>query len=241
MNSPRTVIALIPAAGESRRMRGAGSKLLLPLGGAAMIQRTTTALLSSRHVTQAIVLAPEAQLAEFQRLFGPKGEEPGRRVHVIPGGGTRQQSVFRGLQCCAKLIDPAKPAYIAVHDGARCLAGTELIDRVIEAAFQYGAVTAAVPLADSLKRVDAEGRVLHSIDRAQVWAVQTPQVFKYELLLAAHEHAAPDATDDASLVEAMHPVYVVEGSSLNFKVTGPQDYEMAKRLIEPQTSITSPS
>jgi 2-C-methyl-D-erythritol 4-phosphate cytidylyltransferase len=226
------VIALVPAAGSGTRMGRPGSKLLLELGGITLIERTLRALCASEYIRDVVLLLPAEERAKFEALDLAAAYAGRKIIHLVTGGATRQQSVLNGLEYCRSLAGDPDQTYIAVHDGARCLVSREIIDRTIEAAFKHGAVTAAVPSADSLKKADGEGRVLHSIDRGGVWAVQTPQVFKFSLLLEAHHRGAEGATDDAALVEAIHPVFVVEGARGNFKVTTPEDYELARRLVE---------
>ena len=228
---PFTVIALVPAAGSGVRMGVAGSKLLLPLGGTALIERSVRALAGSQYVSLIVLIVPEGERADFEGLRLGR-VCAGTELQIVTGGTTRQESVLKGLQVCKGPAYLDQEVYVAVHDGARCLVTSALVDRAIEAAFECQAVTLAVPMADSLKRAALDGRVLESLDRSGVWAVQTPQVFRRELLLEAHARACGSASDDASLVEAVHAVRVVEGAKLNFKITTPEDYELAKKLVE---------
>jgi len=106
-----------------------------------------------------------------------------------------------------------------------------MIERVIERGVACGAATAAVAVTDSLARDDGGSRVRESVDRRGVWAVQTPQVFRFDWLWEAHQSAAPDATDDASLMLGRHPVELVEGERGNFKITTAEDYALAQKLL----------
>ena len=152
-----------------------------------------------------------------------------RVAGIVPGGAERQESVFQGLRA-------APPAeLVAVHDGARPLISSSLIARCVEAAREHGAAAPALPVVDTLKRLDAEGRMRETVDRRSLVAIQTPQVFRRELLLEAHEAAARDrftGTDDASLVERLgHPVFPVPSDLRNLKITTPEDLSLAEALL----------
>lgn len=221
--SPR-VFAIVPAAGSGARMRSAVPKLLLPLAGCAVIHHTIRAL-SGAAVERIVIPVHAAHQAAFEALFA--GGLPS--VTVVLGGASRAESVRKGLAALA--AEAEEDDLVLVHDGARCLVDVELIRRTIAAALELGAVTAAVPSVDSIKRVNAGGRVEASLERTGLWCVQTPQVFRMGLLLQAHAAGDADATDDASLVERVHPVHVVPGSRLNLKVTTPEDYQLARALL----------
>jgi len=208
-------------------MGGCGCKPFLQIGSKSVIERTVGTLLSSPYIEHLVVLSRADDVDRFGKLGFDK-----RRVSIVPGGATRQQSVKAGLDYLALTFPALKDSYILVHDAARCLTSPSLVSRMIEGAFQYKAVTAAIPLADSLKRVDDRLVVEESLKREHLVAVQTPQVFAYRLLQAAHDQAKAEATDDASLVEAIHPVQVILGEARNFKLTTPEDLEMARRLVE---------
>ena len=125
----------------------------------------------------------------------------------MKGGERRQDSVRAGLEALGACD------YVAVHDGARPLVTPELIERGLEAARETGAAAPAVPLADTVKEAGADGIVVRTLDRSRLWAVQTPQVFRYELLMRAHREVTADVTDDAAMVEALgEPVRLFEGA-----------------------------
>ncbi|MBN8548130.1 MAG: 2-C-methyl-D-erythritol 4-phosphate cytidylyltransferase, partial [Deltaproteobacteria bacterium] len=142
-----SVTALIPAAGASSRMGGGPSKALLEFDGSTAIQRVVAEIFASDYVRRFIVLAPAEALPAFKALpFGPA------QVRVELGGATRQESVQKGIQYICE--EEVTPDFVLVHDAARCLVSRQLVEATIEAAFTYKAVTAAVPLVDSLVRVD---------------------------------------------------------------------------------------
>ena len=223
MTNTPAVVALIPAAGSSARMSAQLPKVLLPLGAETVIERTVKAVLGCPAVTYLVILVPPSQQTKFAQLDFPE-----ERCCVIGGGATRSQTVRLGLRHIEEQAIHAD--YILIHDGARCLVTTELIERSIKAAFQHQAVTAALPLVDSLKRMDAHGRVLENVSRDALYVIQTPQVFRRDLIMQAHLGVANEASDDAALVQPICPVFRVEGERTNFKITTPEDLELARRL-----------
>jgi 2-C-methyl-D-erythritol 4-phosphate cytidylyltransferase len=155
-----------------------------------------------------------------------------RKVRAVVGGGAeRQESVAHGLAAV-----PAAVPWILVHDGVRPCFTPALIRRVVEAMRAHGAAVAALPVAETLKR-GAEGWVTETVPRDGLWAIQTPQGFRAELLREAHRRAAADGvhgTDDAALIERLGtPVWLVPGLPGNVKITRPEDLPLARRLLAP--------
>lgn len=176
-----------------------------------------------------LVVAP-SEVERARRLL--LRSDARRAEKVVAGGAERRASVRAGLA----EVNPASDL-VLVHDGARPFVTPEVVQRTLEAAAQCGAAIAALPATDTLKQVAADGRVSATLDRAQVWLVQTPQAFRRDLLLRAHENVSPELriTDDAGLVEQLgHPVQVVLGDADNFKITTPQDLARAERLLSPR-------
>ncbi len=219
--------AIVPAAGLSSRM-GGGSKPFADLCGAPVLAHTLTALQHSTAVDEIIIAAKGEEIAGIYDICKHFGIA--KATKVIRGGDTRQQSVLTALGEV-----PAKAQLVAVHDGARPLASSADIDRVVETAATFGAAILAVPLKDTIKEV-ADGIVKHTPDRCRFWAVQTPQVFDRLLLsgaLSKAQAANIDLTDDAGAVERLGvPVQIVEGSYDNIKITTPHDLVMAAGLLE---------
>lgn len=149
---------------------------------------------------------------------------------LVPGGETRQDSVFNGLK-----ILPADTDFVVVHDGVRPFVTDEMIFTCLEAAADWGAAVVAVPVKDTIKITDRDGFVVDTPDRSQLWATQTPQVFRRDLLLEAHRHAQRkqiQLTDDAALVEQLGlKVRCVMGSYGNLKITTPEDLIVAEALM----------
>lgn len=162
---------------------------------------------------------------------------PSPKVHLVHGGATRQESVRNGVEALAELVrgdgEDEASVCVLVHDAARCCVSSEIIERVCKGVSLYGAVTAAVPVPDSLSRV-SDGVISETVDRTNVWAVQTPQGFYLQELRSAHFAARVDnvaALDDASLVARVRSVRVVEGDRMNIKVTHPQDLKVAEEIV----------
>lgn len=220
------VTAIIPAAGSSSRMGSSTSKAVLEIAGMTALERVVAQIEASRMVQQIIVLAPAESVAAFRKLhFGLTV------TRIEAGGATRQESVRRGLAFIESDDPEARPDYVLIHDAARCLVKAELIAKTIAAAFTHKAVTAAVPVVDSLVRVADSTLQGTAVDRKNIWSVQTPQVFSYALLLEAHRQNRSGATDDASLVEHLHPIHIVEGDRANIKLTTPEDVVFARAML----------
>ncbi|MDR7463856.1 MAG: 2-C-methyl-D-erythritol 4-phosphate cytidylyltransferase, partial [Armatimonadota bacterium] len=215
--------AILVAAGRGRRM-GAVPKPFLPLGGRPVLLHALRALLEAPQVHTAVVVAPPAYLDAARAHTAPFP----RVAAVVPGGEERQDSVAAGLEAVPEA------EWVVVHDAARPLATPDLVRRVLAAAAETGAATAALPSRDTLKEV-AGGVVCRTLDREHIWQVQTPQAFRAALLREAHARARREglrATDDAALVEAAGGVIrVVEGEALNLKVTTPADLELAEAVV----------
>lgn len=223
------MIALVPAAGAGSRMQSDGPKQYLRLYGEPMIAHTLRALArESRIVLIVVVVSPED--AYWERYDW--SEWQGRLRVVRCGGETRAQSVLNGLEALA--ADTADETWVLVHDAARpCLPG-EALARLIDAV-EHDAVGGllAVPVADTLKRADADGRVAATEPRAGLWQAQTPQMFRYGLLKRALRAAGADITDEASAIEqlGLRPL-LVEADSRNLKITRPRDLQLASLILE---------
>ncbi len=220
--------ALVPAAGIGSRSGAEGPKQYVPLAGRPMMAHTLSALAQvSGLAATLVVLAPdddvfEAALPEF------KGDSCWL---ARCGGASRAETVANGLR---ELLARGAQAHdwVLVHDAARCLLRPEWVERLIAACEpdEVGGLLAQ-PLADTLK-ASASGRVASTISRAEKWAAQTPQMFRLGLLMPALAHAGESITDEASAVEALgHSPLLVECSIENFKVTWPEDFALAERLL----------
>lgn len=214
--------AIIPAAGASHRMQAGTNKQFLSVAGQPVLTRT---LLSLKGLAdEYIIVCKGSEVAACREAADAAFAD----YILTPGGTTRQESVYAGLL-------QAGGNYVLIHDGCRPFASRELINRVIAAARTTGAAIPALALTDTIKEVK-NGTVKGTADRNLLQAVQTPQVFLRELLLAAYQHASMEikqsATDDAFLVEQYgQPVAVVQGEATNIKITHPQDIHLANRMV----------
>ena len=226
---------IIPAAGSGSRMGADVPKVLLrlsdPSASPSIIQRTVRVFTADPSCLRVVVCVPAAWEDAFSSELG---QDP--KITLVHGGATRQESVRRGVEALSEVVraqggDEATEC-VLVHDAARCCITGEVVARVVEGVARHGAVTAAIPVPDSLCKV-SQGTISSFVDREDVWAVQTPQGFLLGELRGAHFTAHVDgfvALDDASVVARLRDVRVVEGDRLNIKVTHPHDLAVAARF-----------
>lgn len=218
--------ALVPAAGSGSRFGAPAPKQYLPLLGRPLIAHTLDALLAVPRLARvAVVLAPDDELwASFVWTEDP------RLLVLRCGGESRAASVAAGLECLAGEADSED--WILVHDAARPCLGPERVEAMIGALADdpVGGLL-AVPVADTLKRADGQGRVAATVPRENLWQAQTPQMFRFALLRRALAEAR-EVTDEAGAIEAMGlKPRLVPGDASNFKVTYPQDLALAERVL----------
>ena len=214
------VTAIVAAGGRGLRFGGDRPKQLLAINGRTMLERSVGAFRKHPLVDEVVVaLPPDVAGDPPAYLLGV-----GKPVRVVAGGTRRQDSVFNAYQLVAETSD-----VILVHDAARPFVTADLIQRTIEAAVEYGAALAAVQARDTVDLAD-EWTVRETLDRESIYLAQTPQAFRREVL--ADALASPgEATDEAELAtRAGHPVRIVEGETMNIKITTPADLEMARAI-----------
>ncbi len=216
---------VIPAGGLGTRFGGPTPKQFLRFGAATILAVTVRHFAAHRSVSAIVVAAPERYVTRARRVLTPLVRRA--PLTVVAGGRTRQDSVWLGLQAV-----PDDAQIVVVHDAVRPLITRKLVDAVVAAAEASGAAICALPVAETVKRVRGD-LVESTLDRSELWAVQTPQAFRTDLLREAHEKARRDGvvgTDDAMLVERLgHPVRVVRGLPENVKITTPEDLRRARR------------
>ncbi len=223
------VTAIVPAAGSGVRFGGGIPKQYLPLpGGLPLLAWTLKALHASRQVNcLVLVTAPGHETRCRTEVLDRCGLTADR---VVPGGADRQASVFAGLAAA-----PAETDLVLVHDGVRPLVTPEIVRAAVAVAAAEGAAVVAIPVTDTIKTADADGRVMETLPRGRLWAAQTPQVFRAAWLREAHERARADGfrgTDDGVLVERVgYPVRLVAGSRENLKVTTMADLAQAEQIL----------
>ena len=217
--------AVIVAAGSASRMGGI-DKVMAPLGGEPMIVKTVRAFQQCDAIREIVVVTRPDLIVPIMDLCASMDKVRA----VVAGGSSRQASVSLGLNALSEKVKLA-----AIQDGARPFVTWQLIDRVVRAAHSFGAAAPAIPVKDTIKEVDG-GVVKQTPDRSTLFAVQTPQVFDFDLLRAALKKAEQEnaqVTDDCSAVERMGmSVKIVEGDERNIKVTTPLDLKIAELLLE---------
>jgi len=214
-------VAVVTAAGSGERLGAGVPKAFVELGGRIMLEHAVDGLLASGVIDRVVVATPADRVDETAMLLG-------ERATVVEGGGERHESVRRALEVIGD------PEFVLVHDAARPLTPIEQIRRVV-GALRDGlrAVIPVLPVADTIKAVDANGVVLGTPERAGLRAVQTPQGFETALLRRAYQHSGSFVgTDDASLVEHLGtPVHTVAGDALAFKITTSLDLRLARAVL----------
>lgn len=209
------------------RLGCAGPKALVEVDGSPLLLRTMRQFAKIAGGKNILVCVPAAFRDAFSAALS-NGDAP-VQVQLVDGGAQRQDSVWNALE----VLDPDTEV-VLIHDAARPFVPESVIEEAAEAAREYGAATVAVPVVDTILEVDSEGFLEHTPDRARLWACQTPQAFRVEVIRAAHRQARARhfyGTDDAALVRLMgKPVKIVEGVPRNFKVTTPFDLLMACQI-----------
>lgn len=222
--------AIVAAAGSSTRMgdpsTGSGQatdKLFVPVAGRPLLAHVLAPVQECPLVHRIVLVVSSANLQRGRDLVAQHALD--KVSAVCLGGPRRQDSVRLGLEA----LGPCD--WVLVHDGARLLI-EPVISEGLAAARETGAAVPAVPIADTVKMVGPDGAIASTVDRSRLWAAQTPQVFRYDLLLRAHREVTADVTDDAAMLEALGlPVKLYPGSPLNIKVTNPQDLNIAEALL----------
>ncbi len=223
-----SVGAVVVAAGKSARMAGV-DKIFAPVLGRPLLSFALDQLEAFPLVTEIVLVIDSESLRQGRVLIDAAGYR--KVTHVCPGGERRQDSVRSGL-------DSLKPCdWVIVHDGARPCLDVPMLERGLAAAQEAGAAVAGVPVTDTIKVVSSQGIVLDTPDRRSIWAAQTPQIFRYDLLRGAHDQCVQDVTDDAMMVESLgHPVKMFLGSYDNLKVTTPEDLILAESFLKSRVS-----
>lgn len=217
-------VAIILGAGSGTRMKTEKSKLLLEIAGKTVIERSVEAFLNISDIDEVTVTVREEDVDKFIELL------PDERVTFVIGGKTRQESVKNAIET----IDDAE--LVIIHDGARPLIREEDIEKTLIQANKYGAAAVGVPVKDTIKVIDDNSMVVETPDRAKLFAVQTPQIFRFEQYKNALEKAERDGkdfTDDCQLIEyAGDKVKMVAGSYDNIKITTPEDIPLAESILK---------
>lgn len=225
------VAALVPAAGRGERLGPGAPKALRELAGTPMLVHAVKALAASPVVDLVVVAAPVQSVEEVRSLL--IDPEFGAEVAVVAGGESRSESVARALIGLPDDVD-----IVLVHDAARPLVPVEVVTAVASAVREgHPAVIPVVPVVDTIKSIDDDGRILGTVPRAKLRATQTPQGFDRDVLQRAHAEVDEAVTDDAGMVESLGiTVHAVDGHEESFKVTRPLDVVLAESVIAKRRS-----
>ncbi len=241
----RRLFVIIPAAGSGSRMNSSENKLFMNIAGIPVIERTLRAFdtflnrMSRKGAfsMQTVVVTAEENIFKIKRIC--EKEYFAFVKDIVPGGETRQESVWNGILALSSLpFPPGEEDVVFIHDGARCLIDQDTLDRCFRASAMYEVCAASVPVKNTIKQTDKNdaGSVLSTPDRETLQEIQTPQVFRYNILVEAYSSAMRRgrvATDDTSLAEAIGAhVRLVEGAYSNIKITTQEDFAIAESFLQ---------
>ena len=205
-------------------------KVFATLRGRPILDHCLGVMASVPEVAAGVIVVAERNLEQGQYVLMRRGWSVG--WSICTGGGRRQDSVQRGLE---RLKDVQ---WVVIHDVARPCVDRSMVYRALEAVQATGAAVAAVPVTDTVKVVEDGERVVETLDRSRLWAVQTPQIFRRDLLKAAFAQVQDDVTDEATMVERLgHTVNVFKGDYGNLKVTTPQDLAIAEAILASRATV----
>jgi len=215
--------AVIVGAGSSQRL--GADKVFLPLAGKPLLAWSVDVCQNCELLSQIVIVLNESNLHSGRNLVAERGWS--KVVGVCLGGERRQDSVRQGLK------ELKRCDWVVIHDGARPFLTLDLIRDGLEAARGTGAATAAVPVKDTIKVGDDNEMVRETLHRQRLWAVQTPQVFRFDIITRAHGQVTDEVTDDATLAERLgYEVKLYMGSYHNIKITTPEDLALAEIVVK---------
>ncbi|MBN1776286.1 MAG: 2-C-methyl-D-erythritol 4-phosphate cytidylyltransferase [Clostridiales bacterium] len=244
------LFVIIPAAGNGTRVSDTENKLFMSLAGIPVIERTLLAFdqflnrMSRRSVftMQTVVVTAEENIFKIKRICEKNNFAFVK--DIVPGGETRQESVWNGILALSSLpFPPGEEDVVFIHDGARCLIDQATLDRCLKASSMYDVCAPSVPVKSTIKQTDKDdsGAVLSTPDRETLQEIQTPQVFRYNILVEAYSSAnrrGRVATDDTSLAEAIGAkVRLVEGAYSNIKITTQEDFAIAESFLQSAADV----
>ena len=202
---------------------GGLDKIFIDLAGKPLLAHSVDVFQGIDAISRIIIVLRDQNLDRGRQMVEERGWS--KVIEVCPGGRLRQDSIKEGLN---RLTDCE---WVAIHDGARPLVTEKLVLDGLNAARSSGAAIPAIPVSDTIKKVD-DSLVIETIPRAQLWAVQTPQIFRFDIISEAYDKIKSDVTDDASMVESLgYKVKVFPGDSTNIKVTNPHDITIAEAIL----------
>lgn len=218
------ITAIIPAGGSSRRF--GKNKLFEKIKNETVIEKTISVFENNEQISEIIISTSEESMVLINKIIEQRSF---LKSKTVKGGTTRQESVYNALLCCSDDCD-----YVLIHDGARALVSHEIVNNTINEVQSKGALIVAMPVKDTIKKVNEEGKVIKTPERSMLYQVQTPQAFRFCDIKKAHElFKNENAPDDACLIEKMGmDVYIVKGCYKNIKITTPEDIDLAGILCE---------
>jgi len=215
--------AVIVRAGSSQRL--GADKVFLPLAGKPLLAWSVDVCQNCELLSQIVIVLNESNLHSGRNLVAERSWS--KVVGVCLGGERRQDSVRQGLK------ELKRCDWVVIHDGARPFLTLDLIRDGLEAARGTGVATAAVPVKDTIKLGDDNEMVRETLHRQRLWAVQTPQVFRFDIITRAHGQVTDEVTDDATLAERLgYEVKLYMGSYHNIKITTPEDLALAEIVVK---------
>ncbi len=224
--------AIIVAGGSGSRMNISVRKQYLDLLGIPVLKRTLDVFIGCERIDRICLVVPKEDIPycneNILKTFGSV-----KSITIVAGGIERQQSVYNGIASYNDFMDND---IVLIHDGVRPFIGQHDVEACINGAEQHGAAILAIPAFDTIKKTGCENFIENTLDRKNIWLAQTPQAFKYEIIINAHNYAITNniaGTDDSSLVELTgEKVKIIEGRRSNIKITTREDMIIAEALIK---------
>jgi len=225
--------AIIPAAGNGSRLRSEKIKPFIEISGRSIISLTLEVFEASDSIDSVVLVVPLEKMSEFESVI--QAQRFSKVNRIVAGGRSRRESVYNGLQ----VLDQ-DTQIVVVHDAARPLLEKDMLEKAVRAAHEKEAVVVGVPVKPTLKRVNSESMLVsETVERGSLWEAQTPQVFRKDVLVKAHENEPGfDASDDALLVERIGiGITMLEGSYRNIKITTAEDLIIANAFLSERVSL----
>lgn len=240
MRKPKKISVIIPAAGQGKRMKADVSKQYIEVYGKPILAYTLEKFQEARCINDIILVVGKNEI-DYVEKYIKNGYGFSKIKSIIHGGKERQDSVYEGL----KAMDP-ETDIVLIHDAVRPMISTYDIERIVTETVKYKACIFGVKVKDTIKVVDENNHIRNTLDRNQLYAIQTPQVFDKNVILSAYREAMGEGflgTDDAMLVEQFSTtkVKMIEGSYANIKITTPEDFQAFRDFIQTSTNCPKDS
>lgn len=227
MFSKKKVTAIIPAGGIGQRMNLDLPKQFIEISGKPIIVYTLEAISECRYIDEIVVAVPDGYISYLNKKIKEYGLN--KVTKILCGGKTRQQTVYKCIS------EDVKNDYILIHDAVRPFIDTKILSIAIDEAYKHGASAVGKKAVDTLKLADESGFISKTVDRSKIWQIETPQIFKKDILIKAHETATEknyEATDDCQLVEFIgEKIKLIENDTLNLKITHTEDLKIMEAFF----------